>query len=284
MNLSLAYSCNAYMRHTLDDALERIAAIGYRGVELMADTPHLWPADTSESTIDAVRSTLDRLGLQIANINAFMMNKIGDRRQPYWHPSWIELDRDYRRIRTEHTRQALTLARRLGAPCITTEPGGPVESGQSHAAALHLFVEELKPVVHHAEREGVLLLIEPEPGLLIERFEQYLELRDRVDSPFMQLNFDIGHAFCVNEEPADWIPRMARHIRHFHVEDIAATRGHHHLVPGSGAIDFTATFKAIHEIGYTGWVTVELYPFVGDPDRAGREAMQHLEQVARSIT
>lgn len=284
MKLSLAYSCNAYMRHDLDDTMERIAAIGYRGVELMADTPHLWPADTSEARLDAVRSTLDRLGLQIANINAFMMNKIGDPRQPYWHPSWIEPDRDYRRIRTEHTRQSLTLASRLGAPSITTEPGGPLQDGQSYAAAMNLFVEELKPVVDHAEREGVLLLIEPEPGLLIEKFEQYLELRDRIDSPFMQLNFDIGHAYCVAEEPADWIPRMARHIRHFHVEDIAATRAHHHLVPGSGAIDFAATLKAIHDIDYHGWVTVELYPFVDDPDRAGSAARQHLEEVARSIT
>lgn len=283
MTLKLAYSCNAYMRYPLDAALSRIAALGYRGVELMADIPHLWPGDTPDAAIDGARKTLDRLGLEISNINAFMMNKIGDPRQPYWHPSWIEPDIAYRRIRTEHTKCAITMARKIGAPCITTEPGGPIEGAGTYRAAMDVFVEELKPVVEHAEREGVLLLVEPEPGLLIERFDQYLELRGRIDSPCMQLNFDIGHAYCVGEEPSAWIPKMTAHTRHYHVEDIARSRIHHHLVPGTGAIDFAASLKAIRDTKYTGWITVELYPFVDDPDRAGREAKAHLENIAATI-
>ena len=76
------------------------------------------------------------------------------------------------------------------------------------------------------------LLIEPEPGLLIERFEQYLEFADRVGSARVGLNFDIGHAYCVGEEPRQWIDRMAPHTKHYHIEDIAATREHHHLIHG----------------------------------------------------
>jgi sugar phosphate isomerase/epimerase len=68
----------------------------------------------------------------------------------------------------------------------------------------------------------VFLLIEPEPGLLIERFEQYLEFAGRIDSPWIGLNFDIGHAYCVGEDPQDWIARMAPHTKHYHVEDIPA--------------------------------------------------------------
>lgn len=283
MNLRLAYSTNAYLRFDLIEALARIRRLDYHGVELMADAPHLWPADTPPERIDEVRRALDEHGLTIANINAFMMNKIGDARQPHWHPSWIEPDADDRRIRIDHTRAALTLARQLGAPSITTEPGGPRSAGQGFEQALELFIEELKPVVEHAEREEVLLLVEPEPGLLIERFEPYLELRERIDSPFLGLNFDIGHAFCVGEDPARWIPKMAGHTRHYHIEDIAATRVHHHLVPGTGAIDFAATLAAIADTGYEGWLTVELYPFVDDPDAAGRAAKKHLEQVAAAL-
>lgn len=283
MKLRLAYSTNAYMRFEIEAALARIARLGYQGVELMADVPHLWPAETSNEKIDAVQNALGKHGLTISNINAFMMNKIGDARQPYWHPSWIEPDVDYRQIRIDHTRAALAMARQLNAPCITTEPGGPIESDSGYKAAMDLFVETLKPIAEHAEREQVLLLIEPEPGLLIERFDQYLELRDRIDSPFMALNFDIGHAYCVAEEPADWIPRMSSHTRHYHVEDIAASRVHHHLVPGTGAIDFKATLEAVRDTGYDGWLTVELYPFVEDPDVAGREAKEYLEGVAAGL-
>ena len=60
-------------------------------------------------------------------------------------------------------------------------------------------------------------------------------------SPWVGLNFDIGHAYCVGEDPQDWVGRMAPHTRHYHLEDIAATRMHQHLIPGRGAIDFAAT-------------------------------------------
>jgi len=41
VNPCLAYSSNAYMKFEIDAALARIAGLGYGGVELMADTPHL---------------------------------------------------------------------------------------------------------------------------------------------------------------------------------------------------------------------------------------------------
>src|SRR5947209_3255808 len=129
----------------------------------MADVPHAWPAYLLPEQKQAIRDALARNRLAISNVNAFMMHAVDDPRQRYWHPSWIEPDPHYRRIRIEHTRRALTLAREIGAPCITTEPGGPVEPGASWQQALELFVEGLKPVAEHAEPEGVQLLVEPEP-------------------------------------------------------------------------------------------------------------------------
>jgi sugar phosphate isomerase/epimerase len=245
----------------------------------MADVPHAWPACLLEEQKEGIRRALAEHGLGISNVNAFMMNAVSDPRQPYWHPSWIEPDRHYRQIRIDHTRRSLNLARELGAPCITTEPGGPVEPGASWAAALRLFVEGLKPVAEHAEKEGVLLLVEPEPGLLIETADQFLELMRHIDSPAVGLNFDIGHFYCVGDDPAATVPRLAKYIRHFHLEDIAASRVHHHLIPGEGAIDFAATFRAIRSVGYEGWVTIELYPYVDDPDAAARTARRRIEEV-----
>ncbi len=217
--------------------------------------------------------------LAVSNVNAFMMHAVNDHRQKYWHPSWIEPDPHYRRVRVDHTRRALTLAREIGAPCITTEPGGPVEPGASWRAALDLFVETIKPVAEHAEKEGVLLLVEPEPGLLIETADQFLEFMGHIDSPAVGLNFDIGHAYCVGDDPATTIPRVARYIKHFHLEDIAATRVHHHLIPGEGAIDFDATLRAIRALDYRGWVTVELYPYAENPDEAATLAYRRVTEL-----
>src|SRR5436305_2154307 len=173
--MKLAFSTNAYLKYTFAEAVRRLARIGYSGVEIMADVPHAWPACLLEEQKEGIRRALAEHGLGISNVNAFMMNAVSDPRQRYWHPSWIEPDRHYRQVRIDHTRRALTLARELGAPCITTEPGGPVEPGGSWSAALRLFVEGIKPVAEHAEKENVLLLVEPEPGLLIENADQFEE-------------------------------------------------------------------------------------------------------------
>ena len=221
-----------------EEAARRIKALGYEGLELMADVPHAWPAGLLEGPKRASGRRWRENGLAFSNVNAFMMHAIGDHRQQYWHPSYIEPDPNYRRVRIDHTLRALELCAELGAPHITIEPGGPLEPGGSHQEAIDLFVEVLKPLADHAAKAGVGLLIEPEPGLIVETTDQYLEVADRVDAPSIGLNFDVGHAFCVGEDLPTAIARLAPHIRHYHVEDIAATRVHHHLVPGTGAIDF----------------------------------------------
>ncbi|MEX0937722.1 MAG: sugar phosphate isomerase/epimerase family protein [Pirellulales bacterium] len=274
--MKLAFSSNAYMHFSIEDTIARIAELGYRGIEVLADVPHAWPAGLLEERKESIRKALDRHGLTISNINAFMMNAVADPRQPYWHPGWTDPDPHYRAIRREHTKRALRLAREIGGPNITTEPGGELAPGQTWEQAADIFYEELMPCVEVAEEVGVDLLIEPEPGLLIETFGQYLKFMERVDSPRVGLNFDIGHAYCVGEDPQDWVDRMAAHTRHYHFEDIAGTRVHKHLIPGRGAIDFPATLQAIRGSGYDGWVTVELYPYIDAPDDAAREAREYL--------
>jgi sugar phosphate isomerase/epimerase len=236
----------------------------------MADVPHAWPAGLLDGPKRGIRAAMERNRLAFSNVNAFMMNAINDHRQPYWYPSFIEPDQHYRQVRIDHTRRALSLCAELGAPHITTEPGGPLAPGQTRQAAIDLFVEVLKPLAEHAHQLGVLLLIEPEPELLLETTDQYLEVADRLNAPSIGLNFDVGHAYCVREDLPRAIARLAPHIRHYHLEDIAASRVHQHLVPGTGAIDFAAVITAIRATGYDGWLTVELYPYIDDPDAAAR--------------
>ncbi len=282
--MNLAFSSNAYLHHSVEEAIRRVAAAGYQGIELLADVPHAWPVNLLQERKQSILNCLEQNGLRISNVNGFMMNAVADLRQPYWHPSWIEPDPNYRALRREHTKRALRLAKELGATSIQTEPGGPLAPGQSWQQAARIFYDEFMPCVEVAEQLGVSLLIEPEPGLLIERFEQYLDFVRLVGSPLVGLNFDIGHAFCVGEDPAVWIPTMASQTRHYHLEDIAASRVHAHLIPGQGVIDFEAVLRAIHATGYDGWITVELYPYLDNPDEAAKEAFLFLDALAKWIT
>jgi len=281
--MKLAFSSNAYMHFSIEDTINKIADLGYSGIEILADVPHAWPAQLLPERKESIRRTLAQRGLTIANINAFMMNAVADPRQPYWHPGWTDPYPHYRAIRREHTKRALQLAKDIGAENITTEPGGLLTPDQSWEDGAKLFYDEIMPCVEEAERLGVLLLIEPEPELLIERFDEYLKFADRVNSPWIGLNFDIGHAYCVSEDPQEWVERMAPHTKHYHFEDIASTRVHKHLIPGHGAIDFAATLQAIQRTGYDGWVTVELYPYIQNPDAAAREAYEYLSRVAGQL-
>src|SRR5207245_5939185 len=91
-----------------------------------------------------------------------------------------------------------------------------------------------------------------------------------INSEYVRLNFDIGHFFCVGEDPAQLVYELLDYTEHFHLADIADSRVHEHLIPGQGAIDFAAVFSAMNEIGYDGFVTVELYPR-SEERRVGKE-------------
>ncbi|HVW35740.1 MAG TPA: TIM barrel protein, partial [Pirellulales bacterium] len=162
--MKLAFSSNAYMKFSIEETIRRIAAIGYSGLEVLADVPHAWPAGLLPERREAIKECLKRHNLGVSNVNGFMMNAVADPRQPYWHPSWIEPDPNYRAIRREHTKRALRLAKEIGAKNLQTEPGGPLAAGQSWDAAAKIFYDELMPCVEVAEEVGVGLLIEPEPG------------------------------------------------------------------------------------------------------------------------
>jgi sugar phosphate isomerase/epimerase len=90
------------------------------------------------------------------------------------------------------------------------------------------------------------------------------------------MNCDIGHLFCVGDDPAQVIRNHPEHVAHVHLEDIGKNRVHQHLTPGKGVIDFLGIFKALEEVGYTGWTTVELYPYETTAGGVAKLAYDHL--------
>ena len=60
-------------------------------------------------------------------------------------------------------------------------------------------------------------------------------------------------------------------------------RVHHHLVPGEGVIDFAATLKALDDVGYQDWVTIELYTCHENPDAAAKTARERVLAIAKKV-
>lgn len=280
--LNLAFSTNAFKKNTLEDAINAIADIGYAGVELMADVPHAYPPDMPAARRQAVKQLIASRKLNVSNINAFTLFALGDT----YHPTWIEDDARKRDQRIIHTMASLELAREFGAKTMSLQPGGPmIGTTLTRDVASERFAEGLHRVLPMAQEFGVTLAIEPEPGLFIETADEYLEFKQRHfrDEPFIKMNCDIGHLYCVGEDPAEVIRRSPDEIAHVHLEDIGSNRVHQHLTPGKGAIAFPTIFSALQQINYTGWITVELYPYETTAAGVARLAYDHLKPMLKML-
>lgn len=262
----LSFSTNAFKKWELEDAITTIAEVGYDGVEILGDVPHAYPSHFGFERRMKLRSKLESLGLRVSNLNAFTLFALGNT----YHPSWID---ERREERIEFTLEAIELCEGIGSPCLSTEPGGPHSADRTQAFGL--FVDGLRKVLPRAEELGVKILVEPEPALLIETTYQMLELLWRVESEALGVNFDLGHFWCVGENPSEAFSRLKPWVHHIHIEDIAERR-HFHLLPGKGEIDFAEFFATVDELGYDGFFTVELYTYEETAEEVCRRALDFL--------
>ena len=268
------YSTNAFKKFSLTEAVEKIAGIGFKGVEIMGDRPHLYPPDFDQSQIAHLKEVIAKNKIKITNLNSFTLFAVGDT----YLPSWIEPDKARREIRIRHTLDSLNIAKQIGCPNISIPPGGPLD-GLGRQEAMQLFYQGLEQVVPTAEELGIMMLVEPEPDLMIETTGQFKEFIKEVQSESMGLNFDIGHFFCVGEDPCKAFEETFQWVGHVHLEDIAPSREHNHLIAGRGAIEFKAVFTAMVQLGYTGDISLELYTYQDTPEEAGRESLNHLRPI-----
>jgi sugar phosphate isomerase/epimerase len=283
MTMKFAFSSNAFRKYTLEETIGILSGAGFRGIEIMADSPHAWPSHLKPDDRARIRKCLEDHDMEISNINAFMMCEIRD----FHHPSWIERDEAFRRLRIQHTIDSLYLAADLGAKTISTEPGGPLDAAsvghglggeRGWEEGFRIFVQGIREVIPHIRKTGVKLLVEPEPDLLIQRSDEFRRFMEEMDPDLVGMNFDVGHFFCVGEVPEKNVETLWPWIGHFHLEDIAQNREHFHLALGDGAIDLHGVLNAIRSKDYKGYVTVELYPYQENPAETARRSRDFLKR------
>jgi sugar phosphate isomerase/epimerase len=153
----------------------------------------------------------------------------------------------------------------------------------SRKEAMALFYEGLEHVIPIAEELDIKLLVEPEPDLMIETTDQFLEFIREVKSDAVGINFDIGHFYCAGEEPQKSFEILYEWVGHVHLEDIAPDRTHNHLIAGQGAISFKEVLQTMANLGYSGDISLELYPYTDAPEQAGRESLAYLRPIFEEV-
>jgi fructoselysine 3-epimerase len=281
--MRLAFSTNAYVKFSLFEAVERIAAMGYEGVEILADAPHLYPYSVSDAELNRLAQLLARSGLQVANLNANTAMGYYGRTfwEPLFEPSLANPDPSARQWRIDYSKRCIDLAEVLGSPNVSLT-SGRITPGCAPAEALGLLRESLEMVLEYAERAGIGIGMEYEPGLLVERYEELKAVLDEIPSSFFGANLDLGHSHVLGEDPETIIAGLSSKIFHIHIEDIQH-RKHHHLIPGLGEMDFKKLFKILEENSYEGFATVELYSYPHEPDEAARQAFRYLQYVKEEL-
>src|SRR5687768_6487821 len=276
--MKLAFSTNAYTRFTLVEALRGIKQAGFAGVEILADVPHAYPEMLDDAKTGEIRRELDRLGLPVSNVNANCTFGYWRHapQEPYFEPSLISPIPQYRADRTRLILKTLDFAKALGARNISITSGRML-GGMPPAPAAKQFAESMKPILDRADVLGIDVGIECEPGLFLEYASELREWIDRLGYPRFGANLDIGHSQVLGESIPESVALLRDRIWNLHVEDIPG-RKHYHLIPGEGTLDWAALKRALMEIGYQRFLTVELYTHTEQPQLAAERSFAFLSR------
>jgi sugar phosphate isomerase/epimerase len=251
--LRFAYGTNGLTDLRLTDALALLADLGYRGVALTLDHMHLDPCAPGLARRTArVADRLERLGLAVAVETGarYVLDPVRKH-----GPSLLDPDPAARERRTGLLRTAVRVGADLGATAVHCF-SGHVPPGTAEEDARPRLTAALTPVLADAQRLGVPLAVEPEPGMLVDTLAAFHRLRRDLDG--VRLTLDLGHCHCLEPDPvADCVRAAAPWLAHVQIEDMR--RGvHEHLPFGEGEMDFPPVLTALAATGYRGLVSVEL--------------------------
>jgi sugar phosphate isomerase/epimerase len=242
--------------------------VGAEGVQIYAVSGEMDPANLSAEQRKELKAYIDSLGLEISAL-------CGDLGGHGFQ------DIAANPAKVEKSKRILDLAKELGTNIVTTHIGVvPNDKNGATYAAMQAACEELS---QYASSMGGFFAIETGP----ETAEHLKGFLDTLSSKGVSVNFDPANMVMVTgDDPVRGIHILKDYIVHTHVKDgirykevdpreIYGSLGYEPMdhgkiaemvrsgevfreVPlGEGKVDFPAYFKAVQDIGYTGYLTIE---------------------------
>jgi sugar phosphate isomerase/epimerase len=258
--------------YPLDEAIRRIAAIGYDGVEIGCAAPHAWPAYLNKERRAELQNLLEACGLQAVSLLATPGGG------PGFNPaSPLEEERE---ATVRYYNEVIDLALDLGAEKVLYIAGWQI-FGTSRQQAWDRSKDCLDRIALHADKKGITIVVEPTAAAtnLIETADDAIELMRSVARDNVKVMFDTLHALYRNEIPADYVRVMRGDLVHVHVSDS------NRVIPGEGRVDWIGLMQALNECGYSGYLTMEigLDSRAADPDQIARTALRYLKGVESQL-
>jgi sugar phosphate isomerase/epimerase len=148
-----------------------------------------------------------------------------------------------------------------------------VSYGQATDYARGVF-EEALPV---CESSGVTLCMEPLSTAETDfcaSAQATLDLVQAVDHPCFRMMLDAKAMTTEEEDRPALIRRFAPWMRHFHANDPNLNG------PGWGDLDYGPIFEALREVGYDGYLSIEVFLFEPGPEAIARKSLEYLRRFA----
>jgi protein FrlC len=258
--------------YTLDEAIRRIAAIGYDGIEVGCAAPHAWPAHLGKARRSELRKLLQDHGLTCVSLLPAPGGGPGN--------NTASPLPEERASSTAHYKEVVDLAHDLGATRVIYVAGWRV-FGTTQEDAWAWSLEALRDIGRHAAERGITMLIEPTSAdsNLIESAGDALKLREQTGLANVKVMFDTYHALFRSEVSTDYVYEMAPHLAHIHCADIDR------LPPGEGVVDWEGVLRAAKTVNFDGYLTMEIgfNTRRADPDRYARSALAYLKGLEARI-
>ena len=171
----------------------------------------------------------------------------------------------------DQAKRTVALANDLETGIITTHidviPQNPAEP------RYQIMQKELAELASFAWKAGVRFAIEtgPEPAETLKKF------LDSLPSDGFAVNLDPANlVMLMGEDPVQAVFTLKNYIVHTHAKDGRRTKNGYAEYPlGEGAVDFPRYLKALNEIGYRGFLTIER--------EAGEEPYQEVQHAVQFL-
>ncbi|TWU33712.1 sugar phosphate isomerase/epimerase family protein [Novipirellula artificiosorum] len=260
--------CNeTFQDWTLDRATAYAKAAGYTGWEVAPFMLASGPRQFSKSQRDDYRDTVVSAGLELVGLHWLLAKTEG------FHLT--TLDENVRRRTSDYFAELAEWCSDLGGDVMVLGSPGQrnLTEGQSMDQAMQNAAEVLAAVVPVLHQYGVRIALEPlgpAEGNFLNTAAEARRLQSMIASPLIGLHLDVK-AMSTEQVPIDQVIRdNADWMIHFHANDPNL------LGPGMGDVEFGPIFAALDQVGYEGWVSVEVFDYAPGVERLVTESMQNM--------
>ena len=217
--VQLSYSTFGLTNLDLLDAIDVVDRAGYAGIEISFHRRQFNPFDLDDDYLAVVKKRLD--STRVKPVCVATASHFFDPCRPH-EPSLMAAGLAGRKRRIGLVKRGIHVARQLGIPLVTFGSGF---IRHEHAIdpsvnPRELLLESIQQCLREIRMdEDITLLIEPEPGMLIETMEDGLALVEEIHSPHFQLHVDICHAYCSEKDYIAALGKAAPFTRYLHISD-----------------------------------------------------------------